>query len=106
MTNRLFYQTRLARPHLDRAEGVYLWAKDGRRFLDGSSGAMVSNIGHSNPAVLAAMRAQMEKATFGYRLHFQTEASEALAAKPPNCAPRGLAGCSSSRAAPRRSKAR
>ena len=32
-------------------------------------------------AVLAAMRAQMEKSTFGYRLHFETEPGEALAAK-------------------------
>ena len=54
MKSRLFYQNRLPRPELDRAEGIYLWAKDGRRYLDGSSGAMVSNIGHSNPAVLEA----------------------------------------------------
>lgn len=77
----LFYQTGNPRPVLDRAEGIYMWDKDGNRFIDGSSGAMVCNIGHSNPAVLAAMRAQMDKSTFGYRLHFVTEASEALAAK-------------------------
>lgn len=89
-TSRLFYQSRLARPELDRAEGIYLWAKDGKRYLDGSSGAMVSNIGHSNPAVLEAMRRQMEKSTFGYRLHFQTEASEALAEKTAAISPKGL----------------
>ena len=86
----LFYQSRLARPELDRAEGIYMWDTSGKRYLDGSSGAMVSNIGHSNPAVLAAMRAQMEKSTFGYRLHFQTEASEALAAKTAELSPPGL----------------
>ena len=53
----------------------------GKRYIDGSSGAMVSNIGHSNPAVLQAMREQMEKSTFGYRLHFRTTASEELAAR-------------------------
>ena len=90
MTSRLFYQSRLERPELDRAEGIYLWAKDGKRYLDGSSGAMVSNIGHSNPAVLEAMRQQMEKSTFGYRLHFQTEASEALAEKTASLCPPGL----------------
>ena len=82
LTNRpsyLFYQTDHPRPTLDRAEGIYMWDTTGRRFIDGSSGAMVCNIGHSNPAVLAAMRAQMDKSTFGYRLHFVTEASEALA---------------------------
>lgn len=81
MTSNLFYQSRLPRPALDRAEGIYMWDVDGRRYIDGSSGAMVSNIGHSNPAVLSAMRQQMEKSTFGYRLHFQTEASENLARK-------------------------
>ena len=86
--SRLFYQTRLRRPLLERAEGVYMWDKSGKRYLDGSSGAMVSNIGHSNPNVLEAMRQQMEKSTFGYRLHFETESSEALAAKPwPNSTP-------------------
>jgi adenosylmethionine-8-amino-7-oxononanoate aminotransferase len=77
----LFYQTDHPRPVLDRAEGIYMWDVDGNRFIDGSSGAMVCNIGHSNPRVLEAMRRQMEKSTFGYRLHFVTEASEALAAK-------------------------
>jgi adenosylmethionine-8-amino-7-oxononanoate aminotransferase len=77
----LFYQTDHPRPVLDRAEGIYMWDTAGRRFIDGSSGAMVCNIGHSNPHVLEAMRRQMERATFGYRLHFVTEASEALAAR-------------------------
>jgi adenosylmethionine-8-amino-7-oxononanoate aminotransferase len=86
----LFYQTKSPRPVLDRAEGIYMWDVSGKRYIDGSSGAMVSNIGHSNPAVLAAMRAQMEKSTFGYRLHFQTEASEALAAKVASLAPEGM----------------
>lgn len=77
----LFYQSRLRRPMLERAEGVYLWDVHGNRWLDGSSGAMVSNIGHSNPRVLAAMKAQMDKATFGYRLHFENAPAEDLAAK-------------------------
>jgi len=90
MASKLFYQSRLPRPELDRAEGIYMWDKSGKRYIDGSSGAMVSNIGHSNPAVLAAMRAQMEKSTFGYRLHFQTEASEILAEKTAALCPEGL----------------
>jgi 4-aminobutyrate aminotransferase-like enzyme len=80
----LFYQTRARRPMLAEARGVYLWDVEGKRYLDGSSGAMVSNIGHSNPRVLEAMRRQMEKSTFGYRLHFETEASEALATRTAN----------------------
>lgn len=75
----LFYQGRQRRPRIARAEGVYMWDVDGRRYLDGSSGAMVSNLGHGNPRVLAAMRAQMERATFAYRLHFENEPAETLA---------------------------
>jgi len=66
---------------LDRGEGVHLYDRDGNRWLDGSSGAMVSNIGHSNRAVLDAMKRQLEKATFGYRLHFENEPAELLAAR-------------------------
>ena len=77
----LFYMSRQPRPVLERGEGIYLYDRSGKRYIDGSSGAMVSNIGHSNPRVLAAMKAQMDKATFGYRLHFRTEPSEFLAAR-------------------------
>lgn len=86
----LFYQSRQPRPFLDRGEGIYLYDTEGRRYIDGSSGAMVSNIGHSNPRVLAAMKAQMDRATFGYRLHFRTEVSERLAAKTAALMPEGL----------------
>ncbi|MFC3051578.1 aminotransferase family protein [Kordiimonas pumila] len=85
----LFYQSRLRRPFLDRAEGVYMWDIHGKKYLDGSSGAMVSNIGHSNPNVLAAMQKQMAKATFGYRLHFENEAAENLAERVAGLSPEG-----------------
>ena len=86
----LFYQSRNKRPFLDRADGIYLFDETGKRYIDGSSGAMVSNIGHSNPRVLAKMKAQMDKATFGYRLHFRTHPSEDLAAKTVAMTPDGL----------------
>ena len=88
--SRLFYGSRRRRPQLARAEGVHIWDTGGRRWLDGSSGAMVCNIGHSNPAVLEAMRRQMEVATFGYRLHFETEPAERLAERLAAIAPEGL----------------
>ena len=75
----LFYQSRQRRPEVDRAEGIYIWGKNGQRYIDGSSGAMVSNIGHSNPNVLASMKAQMDSATFAYRLHFENAPAEKLA---------------------------
>jgi len=86
----LFYQTRLRRPLVDRAEGIYLFDQQGRKVIDGSSGAMVVNIGHSNPNVLAAMRAQLDRVTFAYRLHFENDAAEDLAARLVGHMPPGL----------------
>ncbi|GJL90534.1 aspartate aminotransferase family protein [Hyphococcus sp.] len=86
----LFYQSGGRRPFIARAEGVYIWDKEGRRFLDGSSGAMVSNIGHGNKRVLAAMREQMNATTFGYRLHFENEPAERLASALSKLCPPGL----------------
>jgi len=86
----LFYQTRTRRPLVARAEGIYIWDREGHRYIDGSSGAMVANIGHGNPRVLAAMRRQMEEATFAYRLHFENEAAETLARRIAARMPSGL----------------
>ena len=89
-SSNLFYQSRLSRPMLDRAEGIYLWDTTGKRYLDGSSGAMVSNIGHSNPRVIEAMKKQLDKSSFGYRLHFQNEPAEKLARMTAELMPEGL----------------
>lgn len=86
----LFYQSRARRPEVDRAEGIYIHGKNGERYIDGSSGAMVSNIGHSNPNVLKAMKAQMDSATFAYRLHFENAPAENLATEIANRMPEGL----------------
>jgi adenosylmethionine-8-amino-7-oxononanoate aminotransferase len=51
---------------------------------------MVSNIGHSNPRVIAAMKEQMDAATFAYRLHFENDAAEELATLTASLMPDGL----------------
>lgn len=86
----LFYQTAVRRPRVSRAEGIYLWDTSGKRYIDASSGPMVSNIGHSNPRVLDAMKRQMDSATFAYRLHFENEAAESLATLTASLMPEGL----------------
>jgi adenosylmethionine-8-amino-7-oxononanoate aminotransferase len=75
----LFYVTRLRRPLVDRAEGIYFWTQDGKRYIDGSSGPMVSNIGHGNRHVIEAMKRQLDKTSFAYRLHFENQPAEDLA---------------------------
>ncbi|MHA7881871.1 aminotransferase family protein [Nitratireductor rhodophyticola] len=86
----LFYQSRLRRPLVDRAEGIYLWDQEGRRMIDGSSGAMVVNIGHGNRNVLDAMKRQMDRVTFAYRLHFENEPAEDLARMAAERLPEGM----------------
>jgi len=46
-----------------RAEGARLWDVDGREFVDFAGGIGVMNLGHRHPAVVAAVRAQLEAFT-------------------------------------------
>lgn len=46
---------------IDHVQGIYLYTRDGRRYIDFISGIGVANIGHGHPKVLAAMQAQMQK---------------------------------------------
>ncbi|MGY0036172.1 aminotransferase class III-fold pyridoxal phosphate-dependent enzyme [Pedobacter sp. NJ-S-72] len=46
---------------VDHAEGMYLYDKSGKSYMDLVSGFAVSNIGHRNPKVLDAIRAQLDK---------------------------------------------
>lgn len=41
-----------------RAEGVYFWTPEGKRYLDFNSQLMCSNIGHSHPKVVKAIQEQ------------------------------------------------
>ncbi|MRG58063.1 aminotransferase class III-fold pyridoxal phosphate-dependent enzyme [Phyllobacterium sp. SYP-B3895] len=86
----LFYQSRLRRPLVDRAEGIYLWDQAGNRYIDGSSGAMVVNIGHGNRHVIETMKKQLDKVTFAYRLHFENEPAEDLARRISAYMPAGM----------------
>ena len=46
---------------IERAQGVWLYARDRRRYLDFISGIGVANLGHANPAVIAAIKRQAER---------------------------------------------
>lgn len=65
-------------PRVARGEGVFLWDTDGKRYLDATAGAVVANIGHGNPRVLAAMSEQAARVTFAYPRFFESEHSIAL----------------------------
>lgn len=46
---------------ITRAAGIYQYAADGKRYLDLISGFSVANIGHSHPAVVQAVKQQVEQ---------------------------------------------
>lgn len=81
MTDILFYQADKILPFIDRARGIYMWDKSGKEYIDGCSGAMISNIGHGDPRILEAVKAQAEIAFFAYRLYFESESAVRLAGK-------------------------
>lgn len=66
-------------PVVSHGRGVFVYDTEGRRYLDGCSGAMTANLGHGDPDVLAAMSAQAERITFAHRGAFHNEQSERLA---------------------------
>jgi 4-aminobutyrate aminotransferase/(S)-3-amino-2-methylpropionate transaminase len=47
--------------YIDRAENAEMWDVEGRRYIDFGTGIAVCNTGHSNPKIVAAVRAQLEK---------------------------------------------
>jgi adenosylmethionine-8-amino-7-oxononanoate aminotransferase len=63
------------------AQGVYIYDQDGRKFLDGSSGAITCSLGHSHPKILAAIKKQVDKLQFVYRTQFGSDEAEQLATK-------------------------
>ncbi|MDR0364571.1 MAG: aspartate aminotransferase family protein [Bacteroidales bacterium] len=46
---------------IECARGIYMYAPDGKQYIDLVSGVSVSNIGHCHPAVVAAVKEQTEK---------------------------------------------
>ena len=53
----------------ERAEGLYYWDRDGKRYFDGIGGIFVAGLGHRHPRVLEAVRRQMDRMTFTPPLH-------------------------------------
>jgi len=47
--------------HPVRGEGAYVWDVEGKRYLDFSTGIAVMNVGHSHPAVVEAVKRQVEQ---------------------------------------------
>ncbi|WP_116496869.1 aspartate aminotransferase family protein [Balneicella halophila] len=46
---------------IEKAEGIYLYSTDGKRYIDLVSGVSVSNLGHNHPKIVNAVKEQAEK---------------------------------------------
>lgn len=66
-------------PYAAFAEGVWITDSEGRRYLDGCSGAIVSSIGHGHPRVVQAICEQAARVTFAHRGAFTSRALVDLA---------------------------
>lgn len=70
---------RTSLPVAVQGDGLYIIDTTGRRYLDASGGAAVSCLGHSDPAVRAAIVDQVERLAFAHTGFFTSEPAEALA---------------------------
>ena len=62
-----------------RGDGIYLFDQSGKRYLDGSGGAAVSCLGHSDPAIRDAMKEQIDQLSFAHTGFFTSQPAEELA---------------------------
>lgn len=74
---------------VERAEGVYFWDTNGKRYLDFNSMVMCVNIGHGNKHVQDAMIQQIRELTFAGP-HMATKARALLGEKLASITPPGL----------------
>ncbi len=65
-------------PPVVRGEGVYLYDKSGKRYIDGSSGPALFSLGHGHKDVRAAIHKQFDTLEYGFSMDFSTEVVEAL----------------------------
>ncbi|MCX6626518.1 MAG: aminotransferase class III-fold pyridoxal phosphate-dependent enzyme, partial [Candidatus Solibacter sp.] len=78
---------------LERADGLYYWDTDGKRYFDAIGGIFVATLGHRPPRVMEAMRRQMEKMTFAPPLHGIADVSLDFVEKIGSVAPGTLKYC-------------
>ncbi|MEH7388444.1 aspartate aminotransferase family protein [Bacillus sp. JJ1521] len=80
--------TRLIKPLLDKdypmishGDGIYLYDTNGKKYIDGSSGAITASIGHGVKEIIEEIEKQAQKISFVYRSQFTSDPAEKLAKK-------------------------
>lgn len=90
MSHVFYRNSRTAPPLAAHGDGVYLVDSAGRRYLDGSGGAAVSCLGHSDRSVIRAVQDQIADMAFAHSGFFTSAPAETLAGKLVSHAPPGI----------------
>jgi adenosylmethionine-8-amino-7-oxononanoate aminotransferase len=77
-------------PTVQRGEGIYIYDTDGKRYIDGSGGAVVVSIGHGVKEIQDAMLEQTKLLSFAHGSQFTSRAAIDLAEKIVVMSPSGL----------------
>ncbi len=76
----VFHRSSLSQPPVvSHGDGIYLYDQAGKAYLDGSGGAAVSCLGHSDAHVKAAIKAQLDQVAFAHTGFLSSSPAEALA---------------------------
>ncbi|AWL05913.1 aspartate aminotransferase family protein [Massilia oculi] len=73
-------------------EGITLVDTNGKTYIDASSGAAVSSLGHGHPDVIAAMHRQIDRCAYAHTAFFTTDVAEQLAARLVGGGPQDMGG--------------
>jgi adenosylmethionine-8-amino-7-oxononanoate aminotransferase len=90
MSHVFYRHLRQSYPTAVRGDGVHVVDSNGKRYLDASGGAAVSCLGHSHPAVIDAIKRQLDSLAYAHTGFFTSEPAEALADRLIATAPAGM----------------
>lgn len=90
MTHVFPRHTKTRPPVATRGDGAYIIDANGKRYLDGSGGAAVSCLGHSDADVIRAIREQAGQIAFAHTGFFTSDPAERLADRLIAHAPAGI----------------
>lgn len=82
--------TKIIPPVAMKGKGIYIFDSNGNKYLDGSGGAAVSCLGHSDPDVIAAIKKQVDQLAFAHTGFLSSEPAESLADRLIAHAPEGI----------------
>ena len=68
-------------PVVSHGDGIYLFDRDGKRYVDAAAGALVASVGHGNREIADAVHAQLLRVGYVNGTQFTSEATEELATR-------------------------